>query len=95
MLIALPGYWCAIALVDRVGRYWLTQMGFLLSAVCFSILAGGYFSTLRTAGNGGGFVFVYGMTYFFGACWLGDGSRGLGGGGRGMNDVVRGCVASV
>jgi len=65
MLIALPGYWCAIALIDRMGRYWMTQMGFLMSAICFSIIAGGFFTSLRTTGNGGGFVFVYGLTYFF------------------------------
>ena len=26
MLIALPGYWFAIAFVDRMGRYWMTQV---------------------------------------------------------------------
>ena len=100
MLIALPGYWFAIAFVDRMGRYWMTQMGFLMSAIWFSVLAGAYSTPLRTSAQGGvsasagcagscaahwdrtrcllsfhaslhprtrtqGFVFIYGLTYFF------------------------------
>ena len=65
MLIALPGYFFAIALIERMGRLRMTHMGFLLSAVCFAVVAGGYESPLRTAGGGAGFVFVYGLTYFF------------------------------
>jgi MFS transporter, PHS family, inorganic phosphate transporter len=65
MLIALPGYWFAIALINKMGRYWMTQFGFLMSAVCFAILSGAYNSDLRYAASGAGFVIVYGLTYFF------------------------------
>ena len=65
MLIALPGYFFAVALIERMGRLRMTHMGFLVSAVCFAIVAGGYGTPLRTSGGGGGFVFIYGLTYFF------------------------------
>ena len=65
MLIALPGYWVAIALINRMGRYWMTQSGFLMSAVCFAILSGAYNTDLRLSAGGAGFVIVYGLTYFF------------------------------
>ena len=51
MLIALPGYLCAIALVDRMGRYWLTHFGFLMSGICFCILAANYFQGNNGAGR--------------------------------------------
>ena len=65
MLIALPGYWFAIGLIERMGRYWMTHMGFLMSAICFAILSGAYNSDLRLSAGGAGFVIVYGLTYFF------------------------------
>ena len=43
-------------------------MGFLLSAMWFAVLAGGYNGTDglgSSAGAGAGFVIVYGLTYFF------------------------------
>ena len=54
MLIALPGYFFAITLIDRVGRYWLTHFGFAMSGIMFSILAGNYF---KSNANGAG-VFI-------------------------------------
>jgi PHS family inorganic phosphate transporter-like MFS transporter len=65
MLIALPGYWVAIALINKMGRYWMTQSGFLMSAVCFAVLSGAYNTDLRLSAGGAGFVIVYGLTYFF------------------------------
>jgi MFS transporter, PHS family, inorganic phosphate transporter len=69
MLIALPGYWFSIAFVDRIGRYWLTQMGFLMSAVWFAVLSGGYNGVSGLGPDGPSaapaFVVVYGLTYFF------------------------------
>ena len=65
MLIALPGYWFAISLIDKMGRYWMTHFGFIMSAVCFSVLAGAYNSDLLLSAGGAGFVVVYGLTYFF------------------------------
>jgi PHS family inorganic phosphate transporter-like MFS transporter len=40
MLIALPGYWVAIATIEKMGRYWMTQFGFFMSAICFAVLSG-------------------------------------------------------
>jgi PHS family inorganic phosphate transporter-like MFS transporter len=65
MLIALPGYWFAIAFINKMGRYWMTHFGFLMSAICFSVLAGAYNTDLRLSAGGAGFVIVYGLTYFF------------------------------
>lgn len=64
MLIALPGYWVAIALVDRMGRWWMQMQGFIMSAVCFAVLAGAY-TQLTASGGGAAFIFVYGLTYLF------------------------------
>lgn len=62
MLIALPGYWVAIALIDRQGRWWMQMSGFCASAVCFALLAGAYTQLISAPG---GFIVVYGLTYFF------------------------------
>ena len=69
MLIALPGYWFAIALVDKMGRYWMTQMGFIVSTIWFIVLSAGYNGVTGLGPDGPaapiGFVIVYGLTYFF------------------------------
>jgi len=69
MLIALPGYWFAIAFIDKMGRYWMTQMGFLVSMIWFIVLGAGYNGTTGLGPDGPaapiGFVIVYGLTYFF------------------------------
>lgn len=70
MLIALPGYWFAIGFVDKMGRYWMTQMGFLLSMVWFIVLSAGYngvngLGPSDSSAASIGFVIVYGLTYFF------------------------------
>jgi hypothetical protein len=69
MLIALPGYWFSIWLVDRMGRWWLTMMGFFMSALWFAVLSGGYNGSTGLGPDGpsaaGAFVVVYGLTYFF------------------------------
>jgi hypothetical protein len=63
MLIALPGYWVAIAFIDRLGRWRMQMQGFIISAACFTLLAAAY--APLTARGGAAFVFVYGLTYFF------------------------------
>ena len=68
MLIALPGYWFAIAFIDSLGRYWMQQMGFAMCVLWFSVLAAGYNGSSGlgyTAAASAGFVLVYGFTYFF------------------------------
>ena len=49
-----------MATIDKMGRWWMTMMGFCMSTVCFTILATAYFSPLRTGASGAGFVIIYG-----------------------------------
>jgi PHS family inorganic phosphate transporter-like MFS transporter len=65
MLIAIPGYWLAIWLIDSPGRRPLQLWGFAICAAIFAALGLAYDSPLRTGGGGGGFVFLYGLTYLF------------------------------
>ena len=46
----VPGYFVTIALVERLGRRWIQIQGFLVCALMFGILAGGYVH-LSTAGK--------------------------------------------
>lgn len=64
-LIALPGYWAAVALIDVAGRRPLQLGGFALEAATFVALAAAYRTPLRTAGKGAGMIVLYGLTYFF------------------------------
>jgi hypothetical protein len=63
MLIAVPGYWIAIWLIDSCGRRPLQLWGFAICAAIFAVLGLAYDSPLRTGGGGGAFVFLYGLTY--------------------------------
>jgi hypothetical protein len=65
VLIALPGYWVAIALMDVVGRWPLQMGGFALEVVIFALLGGLYNTALRLNASGAGFIVLYGLTYFF------------------------------
>ena len=65
MLIAIPGYWIAIFTVDWLGRKPLQRLGFLATAAVFLVLGLAYNTPLRTTASGGGFVFLYGLTYLF------------------------------
>ena len=60
VLIALPGYWLAIACMDRVGRWWLQFLGFFMETIVFIVLAAAYFTPLRTTASGAGYVIFYG-----------------------------------
>jgi PHS family inorganic phosphate transporter-like MFS transporter len=46
----VPGYFVTIALIERLGRRWIQIQGFLVCALMFGILAGGYVH-LSTAGK--------------------------------------------
>ncbi|XP_057795582.1 probable inorganic phosphate transporter 1-5 [Salvia miltiorrhiza] len=65
-LIALcgtvPGYWATVALIDRIGRFWIQAQGFLLMTVFMVALAVPYHHwTLNKAG----FLVMYALTFFF------------------------------
>jgi PHS family inorganic phosphate transporter-like MFS transporter len=64
MLIALPGYWVAIAAVERVGRRPLQLWGFVATAAAFVVLGAAFNTPLRTGAGGAGFLIFYGLTYF-------------------------------
>ena len=66
VLIALPGYWVAILLIDRVGRWWLQFIGFA-AQFCLFLTLGGLYNIMHDAGTAGGagFIVMYGLTFFF------------------------------
>jgi len=67
-LIALcgtvPGYWFTVALIDRIGRFWIQLCGFFFMAVFMLGLAFPYHHW-TTPGNHIGFVVLYALTFFF------------------------------
>ncbi|KQK11963.1 probable inorganic phosphate transporter 1-8 [Brachypodium distachyon] len=67
-LIALcgtvPGYWFTVALIDRIGRFWIQLGGFFFMTVFMLCLAAPYHHW-TTPGNHIGFVVLYGLTFFF------------------------------
>lgn len=46
----VPGYFFTVALIEKMGRRWIQIQGFLMVALMFAILAGGY-TKLGTAGK--------------------------------------------
>ncbi|PMD18549.1 hypothetical protein NA56DRAFT_647770 [Hyaloscypha hepaticicola] len=46
----VPGYFFAIFLIENTGRKWIQIQGFLVCALVFAILAGGY-TKLHTGGK--------------------------------------------
>ncbi len=62
LLFTVPGYWIAVAVIDRVGRKTLQAVGFGVMALCFAVL--GLDSSLIALGAP--FVLIYGLTFLFG-----------------------------
>ncbi len=62
-IFAVPGYWIAVGLVDRVGRKRLQWMGFTAIAIIYFIFALKYVYITRDLTM---FVALYGMSYLFG-----------------------------
>ncbi|EQD66751.1 General substrate transporter, partial [mine drainage metagenome] len=63
VLFAVPGYWIAVALIDKEGRKPIQYIGFLVTGVAFLVLAlaGRYILALSSVL----FFFIYGLTFFF------------------------------
>jgi len=63
VIAAVPGYWVAVALIDREGRKPIQAIGFLAMAICFVILAifGSEFLIIAPIL----FFGIYGLTFFF------------------------------
>ncbi len=62
-IFAVPGYWIAVSLVDRVGRKRLQWMGFTAIAIIYFIFALKYVYITRDLTI---FVALYGLSYLFG-----------------------------
>ena len=58
----IPGYWIAVALIDRAGRKTLQAVGFGVMAVAFVVLG----LDSRLIALGAPFVVIYGLTFLFG-----------------------------
>jgi len=62
LIAAVPGYWTAVALIDRVGRRPLQYVGFLVMAAAFLVLSLGWGALTPVLPA---FLGVYGLTFFF------------------------------
>ncbi|MBX8632925.1 MAG: MFS transporter [Thermoplasmata archaeon] len=62
ILFTIPGYWIAVATIDRVGRKTLQFVGFSVMAIAFAVL--GLDPSLISLGLP--FVGIYGLTFLFG-----------------------------
>jgi PHS family inorganic phosphate transporter-like MFS transporter len=62
ILFTVPGYWIAVATIDRVGRKTLQFVGFSVMAAAFAVL--GFDPSLISLGLP--FVGIYGLTFLFG-----------------------------
>jgi PHS family inorganic phosphate transporter-like MFS transporter len=62
VLFTVPGYWIAVAAIDRVGRKTLQAVGFGVMTLCFAVL--GLDPSLIALGAP--FVLIYGLTFLFG-----------------------------
>ncbi|KAH6556877.1 hypothetical protein KP509_1Z148500 [Ceratopteris richardii] len=59
----IPGYWCSVALIDRIGRKPIQLQGFLMMAV-FLLALGIPYNHWRDK-NHMGFMIIYAVTFFF------------------------------
>ncbi len=62
LMAAVPGYWAAVALIDRVGRRPLQYIGFAVMALAFLVLSLGWAPLVSVLPA---FLGVYGLTFFF------------------------------
>jgi len=62
LVASVPGYWAAVALIDRVGRRPLQYIGFGVMGSAFLLLALGWNSLV---GILPAFLAIYGLTFFF------------------------------
>ena len=51
--IAVPGYLLAYLTIDRMGRFWMQLMGFIVCAGLFSALASNYHALVSHAAGAG------------------------------------------
>jgi PHS family inorganic phosphate transporter-like MFS transporter len=63
LLFAVPGYWVAVALIDKQGRKSMQVIGFLAVALCFLIIA--VFGSAMLSVLPMLFFAIYGLSFFF------------------------------
>ncbi|MCO5567990.1 hypothetical protein L7F22_024635 [Adiantum nelumboides] len=63
MCSIIPGYWCTVALIDRIGRKPIQMQGFLMMGV-FMLALGIPYNFWRDK-NQVGFMIIYAITFFF------------------------------
>jgi MFS transporter, PHS family, inorganic phosphate transporter len=61
LVAAVPGYWVAVALIDRVGRRPLQMIGFAVMAAAFLLLSFAFGPLIAVLPA---FLFLYGVTFF-------------------------------
>ncbi len=61
LVAALPGYWLAVRLLDRLGRRRIQWQGFLVMAVAFALVA----AVPAASTNVTAFLCLFGVSYFF------------------------------
>ena len=62
LVAAVPGYWVAVALIDRAGRRPLQLIGFAVMALAFLVLAFAFGPLITVLPA---FLAIYGLTFFF------------------------------
>lgn len=79
LLATVPGYWCTVFLIDKIGRYRIQLVGFLVMSVCMWFLGHNYISFRGEEsaacnkdskhefcnGNPTMFAILFGLTLFF------------------------------
>lgn len=63
LLAAVPGYWVAVALIDRQGRKSMQTIGFLAMGICFTVLF--LSGNALLSGSMALFLAIYGLSFFF------------------------------
>lgn len=61
-VFAVPGYWIAVGIIDKVGRKTLQWLGFTVMAVVYLIMSLTYTSLLNSLGM---FIALYGISFLF------------------------------
>jgi MFS family permease len=61
LVAALPGYWVAVGLMDRLGRRRIQWQGFLVMALAFGLIAG----IPGVVHDAWAFLVLFGISYFF------------------------------
>jgi PHS family inorganic phosphate transporter-like MFS transporter len=61
LVAALPGYWLAVALLDRLGRRWIQVQGFAVMALSFALI----WLVPAVSATTGAFLGLFALSYFF------------------------------